>query len=447
MTNDGFWGQDMRLSVWQSGFTAAISGLILAALPASAIAQGAGGAEQAEQAEQAYRSLAPQVSARAGDPQFDYALALAALDSGRYGEAVIALQRVLAVQPGNAAARAELARAYALAGDIDTAREQFATVVDDPSLPDPVRQRFTGFVRQFDKQISGGGNDLSGFVDARMGHDSNINAATDLSQITIPLFSFLGPGNLGPGARATDDEFVEASAGISGVTAVGRQDRVFASVLGNWRENLDTSTFDQASVTGTAGYAHSFANRDVLSLSAQAQHFRLNGDGYRNSYGAIAQYTKPISPTRAITLSAQYNRLDFDGQPNLDADRYAAALGLVTRNLSLSLQGGKEETRRQAGDNFSNWFGTASVGAEVPVSKRVALVGGASFDLRRYDAPDALFLVERADERLNLQGGLKVQLLGNIFFQPRATYTRNWSNIALYDYDRWTVSGGLRLEF
>lgn len=50
-------------------------------------------------------------------------------------------------EPDPAAARAELARAYALAGDIDTAREQFATVVDDPSLPDPVRQRFTGFVR------------------------------------------------------------------------------------------------------------------------------------------------------------------------------------------------------------------------------------------------------------------------------------------------------------
>src|SRR5215207_2767472 len=74
----------------------------------------------------------------------------AAQDSGRFGEAIIALQRVLAVQPDNAPARAELARAYAMAGDIDTAREQFATVVDDPSLPDPVRQRFTGFVRQFD---------------------------------------------------------------------------------------------------------------------------------------------------------------------------------------------------------------------------------------------------------------------------------------------------------
>ncbi len=434
----------MRRSAWQYGVFAAISGAVLASLPATAQAQQSGNAAQAEQA---YQALAPQAATNAGDPQFDYALAIAAIDSGRYGEAIIALQRVLAVQPENAAARAELARAYAMAGDIDTARDQFATVVDDPSLPDPVRQRFTGFVRQFDEQISGGGSNVSGFIDARGGHDSNVNAATDLTQITIPLFSFLGPGNLGANARATDDEFAEIGAGISGVTAVGRQDRLFASVLGNWRENLNTSDFDQASLTGTVGYAHSFANRDVISLSAQAQHFRLDGDGFRNSYGAIAQYTKAVSTTKAITVSAQYNRLDFDGQPNLDADRVAVAVGLVTRNLSATIQGGKEETLRQAGDNFSNWFTSASIGTELPVSQRVAVVAGASFDLRRYDAPDALFLVDRADERLDLQGGLKVQLVGNFFFQPRATYTRNWSNIALYDYDRWTASAGLRFEF
>ncbi|BDW81472.1 arylsulfatase [Erythrobacter sp. Dej080120_24] len=185
----------------------------------TALAQAAPGQPLSpEAAEQAYQALEAQVQQRAGDPAFDYQLGIAALDAGRYGDAIIALQRVLAVQPNNAAARAELARAYALAGDIDTARDQFATVVDDPSLPDPVRQRFTGFVRQFDRQISGGGSDVSGFVDARVGHDSNINTATELDTIVIPLFSFLGPGQLGAGAVAQDDEFYE-------ITTAGPFDR------------------------------------------------------------------------------------------------------------------------------------------------------------------------------------------------------------------------------
>lgn len=418
----------------------AVSVPLATALPAAA-------QQDRAQAEQTYRTLAPQADERAGDPAFDYALGIAALDSGRYGEAIIALQRVLAVQPNNAQARAELARAYALAGDIDTAREQFATVVDDPSLPDPVRQRFTGFVRQFDTAIAGGGSDVSGFLDARGGHDSNINSATDLTTVTIPLFAFLGPGTLGAGARAQDDEFYELAGGVSGVTALGRQDRLFASVLGNWRDNFESGAFDTASLTGTAGYAHTFANRDVISLSAQAQQFWLGDDAYRSAIGAVAQYTKLLPRGRALTFAAQYNRLNFNGQPLLDADRYALAVGYVTKILSASISGGHEETRRAAGDAYSNSFANASVGAELPLTGRVAMIAGAAFDLRRYDAPDALFLVERNDERLDLQAGLKVALIDGLFLVPRGTYTRNWSNIALYDYDRWTVSAGVRFEF
>ena len=431
----------MSFSAWGRGFAAAlaVSTATVAAVPAIA--------QDEAQAEQTWRTLAPQADTRAGDPAFDYALGIAALDSGRFGEAIIALQRVLAVQPNNAQARAELARAYALAGDIDTARAQFATVVDDPSLPDPVRQRFTGFVRQFDTAIAGGGSDVSGFLDARGGHDSNINSATDLATVTIPLFAFLGPGTLGAGAREQDDEFYELAGGVSGVTAVGRQDRLFASVLGNWRDNIDSGAFDTASLTGTAGYAHTFANRDVISLSAQAQQFWLGNDAYRSSLGAVAQYTRLLPRGRALTVAAQYNRLNFDNQPLLDSDRYALAVGYVTRVLSANVSGGHEETRQAAGDAYSNTFATASVGAELPVTERVAVVAGAAVDVRRYDAADALFLVERNDERLDLQAGLKVALIDNLFFVPRASWTRNWSNIALYDYDRWTVSAGVRFEF
>ncbi len=427
-----------------------VTNLLLALACGAVLAQANPAAAQQRSpavAEAEFQALAPQEADRAGDPQFDYALGIAALDAGHYGAAIIALQRVLTVTPTNAAARAELARAYAMAGDIDTARAEFATVVDDPSLPDPVRQRFTGFVRQFDRQIAGGGSDVSGYLDARAGHDSNINAATDLTQVTIPLFSFLGPGQLGPGARAQDDQFYELTGGLSAVSAVSRQDRVFGSVLGSWHDNFDTSAFDTASLTGTAGYAHSFANRDVVSLSAQAQRFWLDDAGYRNSYGAVAQYTRVLPQGRALTFSAQYNRLDFDGQPLLDADRYAVAVGYVTRDLSATVQAGKEETARQPGDAYSNWFANASLGGEWALDEQVALQGGVAFDLRRYDAPDALFLVARADERLDAQVGLKVRLTDALYFQPRATYTRNWSNIPLYDYDRYTLTAGVRFEF
>ena len=422
----------------------AIAAASISALPAPAFGQAA---MSAEQAAAAYKALSAQEAQRAGDPDFDYQLGIAAADSGNFGAAIIAFQRVLAVRPDHARARAELARAYAMAGDIDTARAQFATVVDDPSLPDPVRQRFTGFVRQFDRQIKGGGSDLSGFFEANAGHDSNVNAATDLTTITIPLFAGLGPGTLGAGARAQDDEFYEMTGGLSAVSAIGRQDRVFGSVLGNWRDNFDSRGFDQASLTGTGGFAHTFANQDVISLSGQVQGFWLGHDPYRVAYGAIGQYTHRLNQGQALSVSVQYNRFDYHGDRLRDADRFAVGAGLVTRTWSANILVGHEETLRKAGDQHSHDFAGASFGAELPVSKSVAVVAGAAFDLRRYDAADPLFLRKRSDERLDVSAGVKVAVLPNLYLQPRVTYARNWSNIALYDHERWTASAGLRLEF
>jgi predicted Zn-dependent protease len=71
----------------------------------------------AHQADAAYAELAPQEVVRAGEPRFDHLLGLAALDSGHVTQAILALERVLARQPGNQPARAELARAYLAAGE------------------------------------------------------------------------------------------------------------------------------------------------------------------------------------------------------------------------------------------------------------------------------------------------------------------------------------------
>ncbi len=143
-------------------------------------------------ADQAYVLLSPHETERTGDPDFDYALGIAAADSGHLGEALIAFQRVLAVQPNNAPARAELARVYALSGDVDTAKAEFDTVVADPTIPDPVRNRFNRLIRGFDQQIKGGPNKITGFADAEGGYDSNINSATDATSITLPCSSYRG---------------------------------------------------------------------------------------------------------------------------------------------------------------------------------------------------------------------------------------------------------------
>ena len=397
--------------------------------------------------ETAYAMLSKMAGTQAGDPEFDYQLGLAAADTGRHTEAILAFQRVLAVQPNNSQARAELARAYALAGDIDTARAQFDTVVADPSLPDPVRQRFDRLVRDYSQQIDGESS-VSGFVDIKGGWDSNINAATDETQLVIPLFAAFGAGTLGANARETESEFVDAVAGVSGVKALSRQSRVFGSVLGNYRDNFENKNFDQGSLTGTAGFGRSLANRDVVSASAQAQKFWLGGNGFRTSLGAIGQYTKALQAGRALSVSAEYFDLDFNNDPLRDAQRYGVGASYATRRLIVSVAAGHEETKSNQTDHLSFDYYRASVSGEMPLNETVSLVAGVTGQIRPYDAPDPLFLDERRDEQIDLSVGMKVRVLDDqTYLRPQVSYTRNWSNFAINDYDRAVVSLGLRREF
>ena len=60
-------------------------------------------------AKQAYADLAPLQDKLSGQPEFDYLLGVAALDSARIDEAIIAFERVLALIPNHAGAHMDLA--------------------------------------------------------------------------------------------------------------------------------------------------------------------------------------------------------------------------------------------------------------------------------------------------------------------------------------------------
>ncbi len=384
---------------------------------------------------------------RVGEPDYDMALGLAALDSGRYGEAILAFQRVLAVQPDNVRAQAELARAYAMAGDVDTARAEFETVRGDPSIPDPVRNRIDGVVRQLDSAIAGGASEITGYFDVEGGYDSNINTATDAISITLPLFAFLGPATLNGAAREQDAGFYQIQGGLSGSTPLSRQTRLFGSVLGNWRDNIDSRFVDQASAVGTLGLSHSLASGDVVSLSGQAQRFWLGHNGYRTSVGGDIRYTKRLSGDRALSVSGQYFRLNYDGSPLQDAERFSGSITYADKAIYGGIGGGKEETRRPGADQLSYGFANAQLGGEWQLGEKASIIAGASVEHRNYDSRDPLFLKGRKDTQYDASLGLRYRFTDAISVRPRVTYTRNDSNIGLYDYDRWTASVGARLSF
>jgi len=165
----------------------------------------------AKQAERAYQLLIPLQSARAGEPEYDQVLGVAALDSNRAPEAVFAFERVLTLNPDDGATRLELARAYYEMGDIKASRAEYA-IARRQQLPQHTSQAVQNYLTAINKIISDSeGTKIRGYLEAGVGHDSNANSATSSTQVAFPGF---GIGILDPSATRKDASFSSLAAGI-----------------------------------------------------------------------------------------------------------------------------------------------------------------------------------------------------------------------------------------
>ena len=154
------------------------------------------------QAEQAYQLLKPQADARAGEANFDYVYASAALDAGQAMDAVFALERVIDANPDHGPARAKLALAYLALGETDNAESEFGKV-KDMDLPEDVAKTIDKYLSQIERYETLTRPQWRRYVKTGFGYDSNVNAATDDGQVAVPA---LGGGSM---PTTADDNFID----------------------------------------------------------------------------------------------------------------------------------------------------------------------------------------------------------------------------------------------
>ena len=133
------------------------------------------------QMEQAYQLLQSHELELAGNPDFDYLLGTAALDSGREDLAIFALERVVEQRPAFAGARLELARAYFATGNNESARYHF-DYLQGQNPPPNVQQAITSYLRAIDRVAAAYKPIHLPHFAAGFGWDSNANASTAVEQ-------------------------------------------------------------------------------------------------------------------------------------------------------------------------------------------------------------------------------------------------------------------------
>ena len=405
------------------------------------------------QPEQAYEVLNREYDRRTGDPDYDLLLGIAALDSGHPTQAVFAFERVLAVEPDNGRARAELARAYYEMGENEAAREEFQSVKDQ-TVPESVEKSIDRYLSQIEARLAATRRQINIFIEGAAGYDSNVNAATDTSTVAIPAFGNL-IFTLDDTGREQDSGFFSLAAGMafSGLLNDNENLRVFGGADIRERITVEATDFTTRLANGQAGLRYGRGN-NTYSVSAIGQKYWIGGEDNRDLFGANLQWRHLYGRRTQFSVYARFEGHRFPNQPVRDVNQFSGGVGLVhlfagkgEPILYASVFGGTEDEQRDSRPDIGKDFVGVRLGGEYNLSERSTLVGNFSYQYNRYGGQDPLFLERRKDHFVFARVGWEYSLADSWMVRPELQYTHNDSTLPINEFDRWTPFVTIRNQF
>lgn len=401
------------------------------------------------QAGDAYSLLAPLSDERAGDPDFDYLLGIAALDSGQPGQAVFALERVLAVRPDDALARAEIARAYFALSEFETSKREFENVKTSGEVPANARATMDQYLSLIDR-AQRGEQRLSGYVGFSTGYDSNVNSGTDESTIAIPVLGNL-PFQLVDKATSQDNPFAAVSAGVNALKPINKTWAMVGGARGYYRAT--ETPFSTADTYLYAGVRGSFGKHEVV-FAGQGEDFIIDADSLRFVYGGYAQYNYALDNKSRLSLSFQGNKIDYPDLTHRNATRYVTSASYLRAMpgkrepvVYAGVYGGVEQENHSTRPQFGHDLYGGRLGGSIELMPKVRGFASASIEQRDYHGADPVFLLTRDDTQYIVSSGVEYKFCENWMLRPNITYTVNDSNIPINDYDRVVVGIDVTMQF
>lgn len=394
--------------------------------------------------EGAYQLLAAAETESLTNHDFNYLFGIAALESGRYAQAVFSLQRAVAGQPNFAGARLELARAYFAAGDNEDARREFALVAKQ-NPPAEAAAVIESYQKVIERRAERYRPAFHPGIEFGAGYDSNANSATDDDQF---------------GIFRLDEASREADSAYYGADLRARYSRPLtplitfntSGVAGHY-EYPDASFVTRSRGRIGAGLSLGSATWQVgseLTASLQA----LDGERNHHSLGMNLSAQATTSASTALIFGGRFAQVRYQDEIEIqDVDQWAGGLSLQFKPpaakrwlFELGPVFGHDEAQQRRSP-----YGRDIIGGQFGVSAGIgSWVSHFSIGTLRSDYERAfLFQDSPPQNRKDTQTTARLdvelpRLLGAWVIRPSLTYVDNRSDIALFDYTR--IEAGLFLS-
>lgn len=398
------------------------------------------------------------------DPSnLDIAFEYAALSEqvGDLEAAISTLERMLVFAPGLPRLQFELGVLYYRLGSWSTAKSYFTTVMEQPLVPDDVRNQIGAYMGQIASREAG--SQSFGEVGIGVRYQTNANAGPDSPFVDIGGIEF----ELDPGALGAEDTNGYVTARFrNSIDLAGQGDRfdIDVSAYGAiYREEdqLNTGVID-LSFGPNYNLAAIGIDNARLSLHGDFSAAILSGAPYIASVGVGADLITTLDARTRLTLSAEARHEEFydsDLRPNSSdrsGQRYGAGARIdyiLTPDVALFTL--LETTRTIAAvDYLSGWKVGASGGVIVSIGSPTggredwALTGSAGIERDMADANDPVISPDAEMKNTGyVSAGLIVPVGESFTLNSNVTYSISDSNYDLSNYDNTAVSVGVSKRF
>ncbi|MFH1043931.1 MAG: tetratricopeptide repeat protein [Pseudomonadota bacterium] len=400
-------------------------------------------------AAEAYSLLDPFEFEQSGNVKFDYLLGIAALDSGKPDKATLAFERVLAADPNFVGARIDMGRAYFQLGDFTRAKTEFETVLTQ-NPPPAAKATIDNYLAAIEKQESAKKTKGTGYFEATVGHDTNVNFATSQSEIAVPALGNL-IFTLNPTGVKAPDDYLGFALGGEVNHQVNPKLALYAGADVRNRTNSTQDRFDSTSFDARAGVALGEA-ANIVRLGVLGGRYELDGKNNRDTDGVNAEWRHLLNPANQLSAFGQYARYRFEptiSVNNFDQSTYGGNwLHIINDGkglVSASLFTGDERAPERA--DGGKRFDGLRLGGQVQLNEKTELFAGLGAQFSKYDVANLAFTTTRDDKQYDANFGLNWHYDKAWTVRPQISYIRNNSNIVIYQFDRTDVSITIRRDF
>ena len=385
-----------------------------------------------------------------GEPLFDYAFGVAAVDSGRASLGVLSLERVLLQNPSDDLVRLELGRAYYQLEEYGRAKDEFLEVKSHKP-PAAVVSTINLYLAEIERKEKALRTNGSLFAEIGAGYNNNVNTAAAINNIILPFF---GPVELSSTSKPQASPFSYISAGGNLNVPIRPGITSFSSVSASSQRYSQVDGYD-LNVGNLLTGLKMTDDLNTVKVVGFASPAKIDQVPVPNAYGGGAQYERLLVPNHMVTVAAGSTALNYGSQYSVyNATLNTGALGyrwampnvtwapVVVFGASYS-----QQNNTQNRNDLSRSITGGTVAAYFLPSDKWGLQVGGGYASSNYGAPDLLFGQNRSDGLISAQSTLEYKMTKTLSTRAEFTYYKNNSNISLYSFSQYTGALKLRYEW